>query len=269
MTHGLTKTQRKGRRGLTLIELIVVLVILVALAGILIPMLPNMLGRAHTASASTNCSEINKFVQTYQQLYSSYPQNLDALTDTTGSAVPDYILNGATPVQLSMHALTPAEASALSLSGVTTLAEMQPNRAALAGQSPTFNPYMGNLITVAAGTNVIQVSEDAVENVAGLVSDDPTKTGDVYVAFGLGKRCTMIGKVVSDPPTHFGEGAGVTPNDTYARYLLIFRVARGNGTATPTPLERAVFIGTADLGPEGISGTDGHLQEYYQKQKAE
>ena len=258
-----------GRRGLTLIELIVVLVILVALAGILIPMLPNMLGRAHTASGATNNAEINKYVQTYQQLYMSYPQNLDALTDTAGTAVPDYLLNAGTPVQLSMHALTTAEASALSQSGITTLTEMQPNRAALAGQSPTFNPYTGNLITVAAGTNVIQVSEDAIENVAGLVRDDPTKTGDVYVVFGLGKRCTMIGKVVSDPPVHFGEGAGTTPNDSYARYGLVFRVARGNGTATPDPLERAVFIGSVAFHDNGVIGTDAHLQEYYDRQKAE
>jgi len=50
----------KNRQGLTLLELVVVMVILVALAGILVPMLPSMLGRAHAVNHSANVSEMNK-----------------------------------------------------------------------------------------------------------------------------------------------------------------------------------------------------------------
>ena len=38
------------RSGLTLMELVVVLVILVALAGILVPILPSMIERAHRST---------------------------------------------------------------------------------------------------------------------------------------------------------------------------------------------------------------------------
>src|SRR5208282_5533765 len=48
------------RPGLTLIELIVVMMILIALAGLLIPMLPGMLTRAHTSTCSTNIGECDK-----------------------------------------------------------------------------------------------------------------------------------------------------------------------------------------------------------------
>src|SRR5437667_192551 len=94
-----------GRRGLTLIELIVVLVILVALAGILIPMLPNMLTRAHTATGASNNSEINKFVQTYEQLFQSYPTDLDNLA---GTGAPVDYLPGVAAGQITAGNLTAA-----------------------------------------------------------------------------------------------------------------------------------------------------------------
>src|SRR6266446_306962 len=71
------------RRGLTLIELIVVLMVLVALAGILVPMLPSMLTRAHVAAHVTNVVEIAKAITTYQALNSGYPDQWDSLTDGT------------------------------------------------------------------------------------------------------------------------------------------------------------------------------------------
>src|SRR5438067_1586594 len=127
-----------ARRGLTLIELIVVLVILVALAGILIPMLPNMLSRSHTATGATNNSEINKFVQTYEQLYQSYPTDLDNLAGT-GAPV-DYLPGGNVAGQITAGNLTAEQAKALTAAGITRLAGLQPTMAALqtAGGSPTF-----------------------------------------------------------------------------------------------------------------------------------
>src|ERR1043165_9678867 len=101
-----------ARRALTLIELIVVLVVLIGLAGIIIPMLPNMLTRTHTASAATNIQEISKWIQTYEQLYFRYPANWDALTDGTQLApyIPD---NAAAPTLAMDGGLVAGEDAAL------------------------------------------------------------------------------------------------------------------------------------------------------------
>ena len=57
--------RRAKEAGLTLIELLVVLAVLIALAGIVVPQLPNMLTRSHSAAASTNIPELNKSFQSF------------------------------------------------------------------------------------------------------------------------------------------------------------------------------------------------------------
>lgn len=77
----------RSRRGLTLIELIVVLIILIAVAGLLVPMLPSMLTRAHTSTCSTNMGETTKAIAEYQALYSQQPNNFDAMGDGVGALI--------------------------------------------------------------------------------------------------------------------------------------------------------------------------------------
>lgn len=275
----LQRTKKTGlRRGLTLIELIVVLVILVALAGILVVTLPSMLGRAHTASGATNVGEVTKFVQVYEQLYQSQPTDFDALTDTTSAAIPDYLpSDGGTPLggQVSSLTLTAAQADALTGAGIGRLAPMHPNRAAFTADStPTFNPYSGGSVPVAAGVRVLQLTEAAVEGPSGLVSEaDIVNTyGDVYILLGFGKRCSMIGKVTTEPPTHFGDSADDNAANVYGRVGLVYRIARGTGT-TGTPasadLGKAVFIGAVALHGDGIAGGGAHIEEYYNLTKAQ
>jgi len=258
------------RQGLTLIELIVVLVILVALAGILVVMLPSMLGRAHTASGATNIAEINKFVQVYEQLYQSYPRDLDNLADAAGApAATTYLPNDGTDVVGGLLTTTVPTTTtiadvrtALVTAGITSLATLHADRPALttAGGSPTFNPYTG-ADTLTTTATFCYVSEAAVEST--IVSDLATNTGDVYVVFGFGKRSSMIGKVAGDAPVHFAETEAANPANVYGRYVLVFRVARGNGTATATPLERAIYVGAVALHTDSIVGTGEHLEEYY------
>lgn len=257
------------RRGLTLMELIVVLTILVALASVLIPMMPGMLNRAHTSTGATNVSELNKAVQTFEQLNFVYPDQLDALTDTAGAAPADY-LSGLSANQLSIRTLTADDATTLTTAGIRNLAAMYATAATIpAGQDPTFNPYVlgaGNSITlipVAAGAKVIQVSEPAVESV--IVRDAGGTNGDVYVAFGVGKANTMIGKTMAQAPLHFPDNGGITPSNSYGRFGLTFRIVRG-GT-TPTPLARAEFVGVIEFHEEGIASSDDHIAEYYQNAK--
>jgi len=87
-----SKPSSTTRRGLTLIELVVVMTILIALAGLLIPMLPSLLTRAHTSTCSTNMGETCRRSRPTQQLYQGYPSDWDALTD--GKTVVNYLAGG-------------------------------------------------------------------------------------------------------------------------------------------------------------------------------
>src|SRR5687767_2231172 len=73
------------RRGLTLIELVVVMVILAAVAGIVLPLLPNMIARAHPTPCATNACEISKAIQTHEGLFLQYPDAFDSLTEPSGA----------------------------------------------------------------------------------------------------------------------------------------------------------------------------------------
>jgi hypothetical protein len=254
-----------------LLELLVVLTILVALAGILIPLLPNILGRSTTTIGATNVAEVDKHLHHFELLYKGYPNEFDALTDATGAAVADYVPNNVG--QLSILTLTAEQANALRTSGITSLAEMQPNQAAFsATNDATFNPYTGpgNSIAIATGTKVVQVSEAAVEGLQGLVTDDAAHSGvngaDVYVLVGLGRRCTMCGRTITEPPLRFADSLAENPTQVYARIGLVFRVTRGG--ASPV-LPRAVFVGAVEIGRNGITSVNSHLRDYYNLERTQ
>lgn len=255
-----------NRKALTLMELLVVLLILVALAAILVPMLPSMIGRAHTSSSAANIAEINKFVQTYEAIYQSHASDFDALVDNTG-VLASYLPGGNAGGAIVTGALTAGQRDALANAGIVRLQTMF-----AAPQSdpwnPTFNPYDGNVIDLTTGAPTIAfATEAAVEQAGAGLVNDPTSTvpwtanGDVYVIVGLGKRSTMIGRVIAEAPTHFGENDAASASRVYARYGLVFRVTRGG--ATPLDLERAVFVGAVAIHDDGLVGADGHLEEWY------
>jgi len=257
---------------LTLLELIVVLVVLVALAGILIPMLPNVVGRASTSVGATNASEVDRWVQLYQQNFQAYPDFLDNLAGTGTAPIdylPGYLAGGTSLTQITVGNLSPVQLSTLNAAGITTVAMLTPTQASFpAGGTPTFNPYQytGGSVTLTpltTSTPVAFVSETAVETPPGPVRDNPANTGDVYVVFGFGKQTTAIGRIVPDAPVHFSQFSADSASNVYSRYGLIFRLARGNGTATPTPLTQAQFMGAVSFEPTGIMGSDGQLANYY------
>ncbi len=88
-----SRIARRRRAGLTLMELVVVMVILIALAGIILPLFPSMLTRAHTSSTATNIAEASKAVQLYYNMYSGYPNNLDNLVPG-GAGIIGRVLRG-------------------------------------------------------------------------------------------------------------------------------------------------------------------------------
>jgi len=285
--------RRANRRGLTLIELIVVLMILIALAGLLVPMLPSMLTRAHTSTCVTNIGETARAIITYQQLYSAYPNNWDALGDGTtminylpgGAAMPAGITSGSSTgtqgnSELTPLSLTANEASALAAVGITTLQPMAKTPTDTVGSGtfdPTFNYYSNAVPT----TGIITI----VPNTAGpvLAMMDPAAGGpgstpyqrcvalnlDLtgrYVALGMGQRCSMMGKTVQTAPVHFGDQPVLNPEYGYERFVAIFKVSTGNGTAAgpSTSFTQAQLVGVAPVHDTGLGGVNDHLQTWYQ-----
>jgi len=276
---------RSARRGLTLIELVVVLTILIALAGLLIPMLPSMLTRAHTSTCSTNMGECNKAITTYQALYASYPNNWDSLTDSTGAVITYFAGGAAMPAgtasasssanggngEVTAITLTPAEISALTGVGITQVQTMVASGGTPGNGSP-FDPTF-NYYTAAVPTPVSIGGTGGLTTLAGL---DPTAgttstaylrcvalnlpvTGR-YVVLGIGPRNSMVGKTIQTPPVHFGDQPVLNPEYGYERLVAIFKVS---DSAAPA-FTQAQFVGAAPIHDSGIGSIQDELQNWYQ-----
>jgi len=272
------RLRKSTRPGLTLIELVVVLTILIALAGLLIPMLPSMLTRAHTSTMTTNCGESAKAILTYQQLYAAYPNNWDSLTtDTTGtvitylaggSAMPAGTFSGSTTGtggngEVTTLTLSPNEISALTGVGITQVQMMTTTPV-----DPTFNNYASALPT--------PVTIGGTGGITGLAGLDPT-TGTTstayarcvtlnlpitgrYVVLGIGPRVSMVGKTIQTPPVHFGDQPVLNPEYGYQRFVAIFKVS---DSAAPA-FTQAQFVGVTPIHDTGMDDIDSHLQGWYQ-----
>ncbi len=246
------------RPGLTLLELVVVLVILVALAGILVPMLPGMLGRAHTAEHGTNVTEINKAVESYNIIRHAYPDNLDTLT--LSSILPGYN-SEATPASAcggdliqDPDTLTTDGLAALTSAGINTV--WTPT-----GTDLVANPYG----TATSGTTLTETSKMAILSAAAKfrLYNEPMTSMAKYVVFGLGPRCDMIGRPGGMPeaPLHFSDESGTAgdPSRTYSRYALVFRISRSTGEI----LDKAQFAGALALHADALSGAGAAIAEYH------
>jgi prepilin-type N-terminal cleavage/methylation domain-containing protein len=246
--------RRTNNKGLTLIELLVVLVILIALAGILIPQLPNMLVRTHAAAGSTNITEVNKRIQEFEQVYFKHPANLDNLVDNGGDdAKHDYVVGG---TELTVVALTDVlgegTAVAIQNAGITDVADLVavPDHA-------TFGNYATPVTTtpIAAGVNVASVTPAAVRRLLRPTAVDT----DVFVAFGVGQASEIIGRTANEAGYHFGEGPGENPEEIYARFAAVYKVADA-GTA----LERAEFVGVVSIHGDELANSSDHVGEFFE-----
>lgn len=270
-----------SRRGLTLMELVVVMVILIALAGILLPLFPSMLNRAHTSSSATSGAELSKAVQTYQALYYGYPNLLDNLA--VGTSLYPSLSGADTATNLTTTALSDGMTAALSNVGIQYVSQVAATSTAANGNgtvpayNPTFFPYnaipaltytgatstspaittpSGAATTLSSGTNVAILGTQSVVDL-GLTQ------GATYVVFGVGSYSTMAGKTIDDAPVHFDDNPAGSPNNTYARFGLLFQVTDYTGTALPQA-RYAGAVSFHDVSDGGVVGTDQHIQEYFQ-----
>jgi type II secretory pathway pseudopilin PulG len=278
------RSSRYRRQGLTLIELVVVLTILIALAGLLVPMVPSMLTRAHTSTCATNIGESIRAITVYQQLYGTYPNNWDALGD--GKTVINYFANGsALPAsaggpgtnpgngELTGLTLTASEASALIGAGITAVQGMATTPTGGVGSGtfdPTFNYYSAAVPTplpITAGMTLAGMDPTG----SGVGSPAYTRcvalnlslTGR-YVALGIGPRVNMVGKTIATAPVHFGDQQVLNPEYGYERLVAIFKVSDSNSSVTA--FSQAQLVGVAPVHDTGLGDIGDELQNWYQLQ---
>lgn len=262
----------RRRTGLTLIELVVVLAVLAAVAGIVAPLMPNLLRRAHKSVDATQTGEMSKAVQMYQATFTSYPDNFDLLTDGT-TGFPAYLPNddGATFGGFATAAaLSSDERKALARVGIQYV---QPLASDGTGSSfhPTMNPYPSGVtltnnqvdVTSAAGAAL----KFAVLNESVISTANPsflqtlrTDTTAKFVVFGVGPRSSIVGQVIQDAPMSVPQKKTFTPDNTYSRVGLIFQVAGVEVGRT----ERARFVAAVALEDDELESTEKDIVGYYE-----
>jgi type II secretory pathway pseudopilin PulG len=266
MLHNINKKRFSNRSGLTLLELVVVMLVLVALAGILVPLFPNILGRAHGSSGADNINEVTKAVQTHEALYDGqFPNRWDALHDGTD------IVNSSTAMTLIDLAGANANidedrvAEALTAKGInqiwlhdftSTNATFETYGAAPASDTVATTPE-GEIVVLTGATETSLGLESSDQ---GLGSAPGTNRINCYVAFGFGSRSNAIGRTVVDVPVHNPEN-GASPLDEYARFIVIFAVSN----QAEAPVRVAGVVAMHDDG--SLSGLGAHLDEYYKAAK--
>ena len=271
------QARRFYQQGLTLIELLVVLVILVALAGILIPQLPNMITKAHTASSATSLGEANKAVQHFEQLYLKDPNNLDNLVpDATGANLIDY-LPALTPTSTTTASGTDVipvtldtnSFAALNAAGITTVSNLVATKAGLDSNNgtPTFNPYNTSTpVTTLTSTSV--VSGLAVSAVVKTLRPN-AGAKDVYVAFGIGQNSDLTGHTINTAPYHFDDDTTAQAVDKYTRFLAVYKVegTSTDGTTSVALSGPAQFVGVVGMHSDGVINSGNEVGDYLNTNK--
>jgi len=271
-TAGMAMWWRTARRtGLTLLELIVVLTILLAITGLVVPMLPNFVHRANIASCTTNISELDKLVQTYQNLYSTFPDRLDTLA-SSDSALVGYVLPGSQPsASIVAGTLTTDDAHALTEKGINNVQTLIAQPTGSVGDwSPTMWPYsatktatMPAATPVAAGTPVGVLTAIGARYV-GLPEGDNYR----YLIFGLGPACTLYRNLATEPAYHFADTPTEDPSRWYMCFAVIFMTQRDRDGAAE-PLGEAKFMGTVAFHDFGLATAGAHTKEWWERLRDE
>jgi type II secretory pathway pseudopilin PulG len=293
------------RRGLTRVELLVVLTILIAVAGIVIPLLPNVLSRTQEATDATQITELARAIQAYQTAYGGYPQDFDLLTDgTTGfptlttptSTATTYLPVPTTGPQAGVPLggyavagpLVASELAALFNAGIQYVQPMTDATVSATGTSPanfqaTLNPYAAttlivNRIDLSTSPTSVMFAVIGPSTITGVIwpqnpsflqvsyAADPTAR---YVLFGIGSRCSMVGKTMQEAPLSSPINRLASPANTYFRYGAIFKVSgteiNGSGGAPGTGAARLIAIvametGTLQTAEQNIVNFNGQAQ---------
>jgi type II secretory pathway pseudopilin PulG len=249
------------RGGLTLLELVVVIMILVALAGLLIPSFTDIMHRTRYAVQVDNCVELSKAIQLYRNLYLHDPDQYDSLLDDGGNLF-SFIPGLSVTPGLTVGTLDGDSFHALENAHIWSVWDM--DSSVTNPESVTFSPpYKTPVRTLAAGSKVCQLTNEALATWFGV----NVYPGDIYVVFGVGPKCTMVGKVINDPPVHFADEPNQNPALRYCRLGAVYKVFAGPTSPKPGALERAELIATLTFHDDHVEGTAWALQDFYNQTK--
>jgi len=261
-------SNHRARRGLTLIELVVVLVILVALAGLLLPLFPSMIDRAHTSTTASNITEVAKSIQLYEAMNLRSPDGFDSLINASNGVLRtdrftpleltpapnpeldgdgDPILDGDGNQNILNQGAIDRGArisDALRRAGITTSYVMADPVNVPSWSTDTtrqmrfintFAPYDGNNTFDLLGGGSVVVLGPNLNEITRLglpvpTSITPTSDSGIqdYVVFGVGARTTMIANTMAEAPVHFPGQGDLDPSQTYSRFAVVYAIPTSN-----------------------------------------
>lgn len=263
-----TRIAARLKRGFTLIELLVVLVIVAALAALIVPNI-GMFGRSSDMAVSAKSqADIANQLQLFFVTQKRYPQGLDSLLVTGGTALysPDVdnadtqvrgfpyagadgarLSNAAGVGLLTASTLTNATGAeylrSLTRAGVDWVYDHDTAVVNSNISNTGFRAVAGgidNPLTVAVESSTAPTTVEVAEVTAATgnslilkLNGVPLKTNEKIVAFGFGQRNTSIGKTTTTTPLY--PGADKT---YYGRYIVYLKVYASG--------ERATLLGVSD-----------------------
>jgi len=274
---------RSRHMGLTLLELVVVLAILIALAAIVLPMLPDLVGKGNQASGTTNLVELEKLIQTHKTMNFTYPDGYDSLL-TSGDTVTDLLPSpGGSPLSgaIVAGALDTGQVTRLSRVGITRLfdvkAYVDSNGDGKCDFDATRDCYDGATRTLANGVKVaflVPLKKQGTTSYANTISgslgtslDAASSTGNSpdsqrFMVVGLGSLCSMVGvedQLLKEAPVAHHHKALASPQEMYSRFGLIFDCGPQGGTGSGAD---ARFVGAIVMMGQKLFSADGMAQMF-------
>lgn len=227
--------------------------VLVALAGVLVPQFQNFAAKSHGVSGATNAAEISKAISLFEATKLRYPSNFCSLVGEGTNAFATSLGTVTAATVADAGSGGSARAATLFNAGIASVTNID-NSAANA----TFGSETGTQATNGASCNLAFLTTSGVTALG--LANDPDGDGDLgndYVALGLGELSEMVGQGMLNAPVRFPEGAEGTPEQLYARWVVIFQVY---GDVD----RKAKLVSVAGLDEGLLIGTDKHLEEYFE-----
>ncbi|MEM9283722.1 MAG: type II secretion system protein [Verrucomicrobiota bacterium] len=254
--HAAQIARRKQQQGLTLIELLVVLVILTGVGGLLIPTINNALTRTHLATCATTFPEVHQMMQRVQLEFGEFGTDFDSGlytggTDPVNNSTVTFAATGGGANgtgTLAADTLTANEAAGLAAVGIDSVVDH-----AATPTNVTFS-IDGVQRALAAGSNVITLTDAQAEAIFLPTGATPPQK---YVWFGIGRDWSLLGALAPEPPAHFGDTAGVLPDEVHSRFGIIMEVFDEAD-------ERAQFRRISYcIDGDGFETGDNHIEVYW------
>jgi len=232
-------TNKARQAGMTLIELTVVLLVLIGLAGLMMPYVSGFISKTHDSTGASNIAEVNGAMERYSAQFQGYPDDLDSLLNADGTlyGTAGSLLMG--PRCLKSQALTAGQASTLTMSGISSILEMNGSTSDATFDAVTFVDGAPKSVSIATDVKVAMLS--GVMNCAAsstdmtMLSDEnlrpvlvrtPNILVNDYVVFGVGQNSSMMGKVMMSAPVHFAQSGAMSAKSKYNRFGVVFEVPK-------------------------------------------